>query len=132
MAVSDSIKGFRDFILRGNVVDLAVAVIIATAFGKVVTSVNNNFITQILAMIFGKPDFSQAATVTIHHGVFRFGAIITDTLNFVITAAVIYFIVIVPVNKLMARFAAGEITEAAPDPQLVLLGEIRDLLAVKA
>jgi large conductance mechanosensitive channel len=129
MAVSDTIKGFRDFLLRGNVVDLAVAVIIGAAFGKVVTSLNTNIITGILAMIFGKPDFSSALILTIHKGHLYFGTFITDVLNFIITAAAVYFIVVVPVNKLMARFASGEIEAAAPDPQLVLLGEIRDLLA---
>jgi large conductance mechanosensitive channel len=132
MAVRDSIKGFRDFILRGNVVDLAVAVVIATAFGVVIKSINDNLITGVLAMIAGKPNFRDVGVLTIHHGQILFGAIFTDILNFVITAAVVYFVVVVPVNKLMARFAAGEISEAAPDPQLVLLGEIRDLLATKA
>jgi large conductance mechanosensitive channel len=101
------LKGFRDFILRGNVVDLAVAVVIGTAFTAVVNSIATNFITPLIALIGGVPDFSEIRT-----GPLLWGNILNDILSFLIIAAVVYFFVVMPVNRLMARFKPSE-----PEPQ---------------
>src|SRR5437868_1464989 len=92
------LKGFRDFILRGNVLDLAVAVVIGAAFGAVVNSVVKNLITPIIALIGGLPDFSSIRT-----GPILWGNLINDILTFLLTALVVYFVVVVPMNHMMAR-----------------------------
>jgi large conductance mechanosensitive channel len=97
------LKGFRDFILRGNVVDLAVAVIIGTAFGAVVTAFTKGIIMQFVAAIFKAPDFDKLA-FPINGTPIQYGPFLTATINFLIIAAVIYFFVVVPVNYLLARF----------------------------
>jgi large conductance mechanosensitive channel len=98
-----SMKGFRAFILRGNVVDLAVAVLIGAAFGALVTAFTRDFITPILAAIGGKPDFS-GLHFRINNSVFRYGDFINALISFLIIAAVLYFFVVLPVNKLMERY----------------------------
>jgi len=97
------LKGFRDFILRGNVVDLAVAVVIGTAFGAVVTAFTKGIIMQFVAALIKTPDFDKLA-VDLHGTPIQYGAFLTATLNFLIIAAVIYFFVVMPLNYLMARF----------------------------
>lgn len=97
------LKEFREFILRGNLVDLAVAVVIGTAFGAVVTSFVKNLVTPLIAAIGGQPDFSQL-TFTINGSKFFYGDFINAFIAFVIIAAVVFFFVIKPVNALMARF----------------------------
>jgi large conductance mechanosensitive channel len=129
MAVSDAVKGFREFILRGNVVDLAVAVVIGTAFTAVVTSFTKNIINQVLAALGGKPDFNDTLIWKVNGASIKFGAFLGDVINFVILAAIVYFFVVVPVNALQKRRAKGEIEEETPEPQVQLLTEIRDLLA---
>ena len=96
-------KGFREFILRGNVVDLAIAVVIGAAFGSVVTALVEDLITPLIAAIGGQPDFS-AITFTINNSQFLIGHFINALLSFLIIAAVVYFFVVLPVNKLMERF----------------------------
>lgn len=96
-------KGFRDFILRGNVVDLAIAVVIGAAFGAIVDSLVKSFITPLIAAIGGQPDFS-AISFTINNSKFLVGAFINSLISFLIIAAVVYFFVVLPVNKLMARY----------------------------
>ena len=100
------LKGFREFILRGNVVDLAVAVVIGAAFGAVVKAFVDDIITPIIAAIFGQPDFS-ACTFTINGSVFRYGLFINAVISFLLIAAAIYFVVVVPMNKLAERRAQG-------------------------
>jgi large conductance mechanosensitive channel len=99
------LKGFRDFILRGNVIDLAVAVVMGVAFTAVVQSVVKNFITPLIALIGGAPDFSQIRT-----GPLLWGNILNDLLTFLITAAVVYFFVVMPVNRLLERINPTEKT----------------------
>jgi len=132
------IKGFKEFIMRGNFVDLAVAVVIGAAFGAVVTALVADIITPIIAAIGGQPDFSKL-TFTINKSTFLYGAFINSVISFVIIAAAIYFLVVVPLNKLAerraARLAAGE--PATDEPQeksedVVLLEQIRDLLQAQA
>lgn len=96
-------KGFREFILRGNVVDLAIAVVIGAAFGSVVTALVEDLITPLIAAIGGQPDFS-AITFTINNSQFLIGDFINSLLSFLIISAVVYFFVVLPVNKFMARF----------------------------
>lgn len=95
-------KGFRDFILRGNVVDLAVAVIIGTAFGAVVTSFTKNIIMQFIAAIVKVPDFDKLAFY-INGAPILYGPFLTATLSFLIIAAVVYFFMVVPLHYLLAR-----------------------------
>ena len=122
------IKEFRDFLLRGNIIELAVAFVIGAAFALVVKSFNDNIITPIIAMLGGKPDFS-GLYFTINGAQFRWGAFLTDLLGFVITAAAIFFLVVKPVNSINERRKRGE-EPADPDPseEIVLLREIRDSL----
>ena len=95
-------KDFKEFLLRGNLVELAVAVVIGVAFAALIDSLVKDLVTPLIAAIGGKQDFS-ALTFTINDSVFRYGAFINALLSFLIIAAVIYFLVIKPVNALMAR-----------------------------
>jgi large conductance mechanosensitive channel len=101
------LKEFREFVLRGNVVELAVAVVIGAAFGAVVTSFVASFITPLIAAIGGKPDFS-ALSFTINGSKFTYGAFFNALLSFLIIAAVVFFFVVRPLNQLMARFKTEE------------------------
>jgi large conductance mechanosensitive channel len=96
------LKEFRDFVLRGNVVELAIAVVIGAAFGALVTSFVASFITPLIAAIGGKPDFSTLA-FTINGSRFTYGSFFNALLSFLIIAAVIFFFVVRPLNTLMAR-----------------------------
>ena len=100
------LKEFRQFIMRGNVVELAVAVVIGAAFGAVVTAFVADIITPLVAAIFGKPSF-DGLSFTINKSHFRYGAFIDAVLSFVMIAAAIFFVVVKPLNMLAARRAAG-------------------------
>ena len=95
-------KEFREFILRGNLVDLAVAVVIGTAFAVVVSALVADLVTPLIAAVGGKPDFSELS-FTINGSVFRYGHFLNALLTFLIVAAVMFFLVIKPVNALLAR-----------------------------
>jgi large conductance mechanosensitive channel len=97
------LKEFREFVLRGNLVDLAVAVVIGTAFGAVVTALVKDLITPLIAAVGGQPDFSEL-TFTINGSRFLYGDFINALIAFLIVAAVVFFLVIKPVNSLQARF----------------------------
>ena len=101
------LKGFRDFILRGNVVDLAVAVIIGAAFSSIVTSLVNDVLKQLIAAVVGKPDFSYVV-FDLHGTPIRIGNFLTASVQFLIIAAVIYFGVVLPLNALLARIKKPE------------------------
>jgi large conductance mechanosensitive channel len=96
------LKEFRDFLLRGNLVELAVAFVMGLAFAALVTSFVDDLIMPVVAMIIGKPDFSDL-TFTINDAVFRYGAFITALITFVTTAAAIFFFVVKPMGAIMAR-----------------------------
>ncbi|MGN6245726.1 MAG: large conductance mechanosensitive channel protein MscL [Motilibacteraceae bacterium] len=129
------IKGFRDFILRGNVIDLAIAVVIGTAFAAVVKAVTDALITPLINAVgtptsaglgfslrHTNPDVEKATFINI-------SAIINAVIVFLITAVVVYFLVVVPMNKLMERRKRGEVPEVAATPEdVALLQEIRDIL----
>jgi len=122
------LKGFKDFLLRGNVVDLAVAVAVGAAFGAVVTAFATDFIGGLIGVVGGTPAFEDAG-VEANGGKVVIGSTITALINFVIVAAVVYFVVVVPVGRLMERRKRGEEPEVeAPSEDIVLLQEIRDLL----
>jgi large conductance mechanosensitive channel len=95
-------RGFKTFLLRGNVVDLAVGFVIGVAFGAVVTAFVKDLVTPLVAALFGKPDFS-ALTFTINHSTFRYGDFINAVIAFVVVAAVIYYFVVLPYTALIAR-----------------------------
>ena len=101
------LKGFKEFILRGNVVDLAVAVVIGAAFGAVVAAFVADVITPLIAAIFGKPDFGSLM-FTINHSTFKYGLFINALIAFVLVAAAVYFAIVVPMNAVAARRAKGE------------------------
>ena len=105
-------KGFKQFLLRGNVLDLAVAVVMGAAFGAVVTALVKDLLTPIIAALVGKPDFSSLA-FEIHGSKFLIGDFINAVVSFVLIGAAVYFFVVLPVNTLMARMKRGE---APPDP----------------
>ncbi|HEX6919280.1 MAG TPA: large conductance mechanosensitive channel protein MscL [Actinomycetes bacterium] len=122
------IKGFKDFLLRGNVIDLAVAVVLGTAFGAVIAAFANDFIGGLIGALGGTPDFGTAG-FTINDSRVILGSTINALIYFLIVAAVVYFVVVVPVNNLMERRKRGEEPEvAAPTEDILLLQEIRDLL----
>ena len=130
------LKGFRDFIMRGNVVDLAIAVVIGAAFGAVVTALVEDFITPLIAAIGGQHDFSQL-TFTVNKSTFKYGAFINAVISFLFIAAAIYFLVVAPLNKLAERRAA-KMEAGLPEPpetkseDVILLEQIRDLLSAQA
>ncbi len=122
------LREFRDFVMRGNVVDLAVAVVLGAAFGGVVTGFVASFITPLIALIGGKPDF-DSLIFSISGTDFTYGQFLNVLIAFLVIAAVIFFVVVKPTNTLMARLKRGEEPEAEAPPQdVVLLMEIRDLL----
>lgn len=120
------VKGFRDFLMRGNVVDLAVAVVIGAAFGAVVKAFTDGLLNPLIAAIFGKPNLDDVGTFTINGANFSIGVVLTALVNFVIIAAAVYFFVVVPINAVRARYQKEE--EAAEAAEITLLREIRDSL----
>lgn len=105
-------KGFKQFILRGNALDLAVGVVIGAAFGAVVTALVKDLITPLIAAIAGKPDFS-AIQFEVNGSKFLLGDFINAVVSFILIAAAVYYFVILPMNAFMARMRRGE---APPDP----------------
>ncbi|MBB2901292.1 large conductance mechanosensitive channel [Kineococcus radiotolerans] len=137
------IEGFKDFVLRGNVIDLAVAVVIGAAFTGVVTSLVQGLIDPIIAAVGGSANLDGAWVVplrTLHEGTpqeevvgIQVGTVMSAVVNFVIVAAVVYFGILTPVNRLLALRKKGEVAApAAPAEDVLLLTEIRDLLARQA
>jgi large conductance mechanosensitive channel len=106
------LQGFKQFILRGNVLDLAVAVVIGGAFGAVVAALVKDLITPLIAALIGKPDFS-AIEFTVNGSKFPIGDFINAIVSFLLIAAAVYFFIVLPMNKLLERMRRGE---AAPDP----------------
>ena len=107
------IKDFRDFILRGNVIDLAVAVVIGVAFGDLVAATVANIITPIIAAFGGQPDFSRL-DFTINESTFSYGAWLNAVFSFVIIAAVLFFFVVKPMNLLMSKMKRADTPAPAP------------------
>ncbi len=123
------LKGFKDFIMRGNVVDLAIAIVIGTAFTALVKAFVADILTPIIAAIFGKPNFGDLS-FSINNSQFLYGDLINEIITFVSVAAAVYFFVVVPLNKIAERRAKGQVPADEPlPPDIALLTEIRDLLA---
>jgi large conductance mechanosensitive channel len=106
------LKGFRQFLLRGNVIDLAVAVVVGGAFGVVVTALVKDLITPLIAALVGTPDFS-ALVFTVNGSKFLIGDFVNAVIAFLLVATAIYFFVVIPMNAVMARLNRGD---APPDP----------------
>lgn len=123
------LEDFKKFLLRGNVIDLAVAVIIGAAFTAVVTAIVAGLITPLVGMIFSK-DFSQM-TFEVNGSTFNYGIVINAVIYFLSVAAVVFFFIVKPVQAINARRATGE-EPAEPTEEVVLLTEIRDLLEQRA
>ena len=105
-------KGFKKFLMRGNVIDLAVAVVIGAAFGAVITELVKDLITPLIAAIVGKPDFS-AIQFTVNNSKFMIGDFINSLVSFILIGVAVYFFIVLPMNSLMARMHRGEVP---PDP----------------
>ena len=125
------LKGFKEFISRGNVVELAVGVIIGAAFKNIVDALVDGIINPLIAAVVGKPDFSDAFILTLNGTDVKFGLLITAVINFILMAFAIYFCIVVPMNALNARRkkAEDEAPEAEVSDEVKLLTEIRDALA---
>jgi large conductance mechanosensitive channel len=124
------LREFRDFLFRGNIIELAVAFVLGVAFGVLITSFVDNLLMPVVAMIIGKPDFRDL-TFTINDSVFRYGAFLTDLIAFVAVAAAVFFFVVKPVNALMAR-VRSPVEEGMPDEERrhqELLTALRELRA---
>jgi large conductance mechanosensitive channel len=96
------LQNFKNFLFRGNVVDLAVAIVVGTAFTAVVKALVSDILTPIIAAIFGQPSF-QGLTFTIHHSVFAYGDLLNNVFTFMSVAAAVFFFVVTPINALVAR-----------------------------
>lgn len=132
------LAGFKDFIARGNAIDLAVGVIVGGAFSTVVDTLVNSVFNPLIGLIFGKPDFSSVLTFTWQlwgePATVSFGAVLTALLNFLIVAVALYFCIVLPLNKLAERRASKDDEPTADDKpeDVVVLEEIRDLLQANA
>ncbi|MCM3882780.1 large conductance mechanosensitive channel protein MscL [Frankia sp. R82] len=129
--IRPGLSGFKQFLMRGNIVDLAVAVVIGTAFTAVVKALVDNVLTPLIAAIGGKPDFA-GLQFTVNHSVFRYGLFLNALVTFLIIAATVYFIVVLPIakaNELRRRGHPQPEAEPAVSDETRLLAEIRDLLA---
>ncbi len=129
------LNGFKKFLMRGNVVDLAVAVVVGTAFTKVVGAFVDGIITPLVAAIFGKPDYEHL-TFMVNNAVFSYGLLINALLTFLFTAAAVYFAIVLPLNHFAERrrVRAGipEQMEEPEESEKELLAQIRDLLQERA
>lgn len=125
------LKGFKEFISRGNVVELAVGVIIGAAFKNIVDALVDGIINPLIAAVIGKRDFSDAFILTLNGSDVKFGLLITAIINFILMAFAIYFCIVVPMNALNARRKKAEDEAPAPEvsDEVKLLTEIRDALA---
>ncbi|MDR6971224.1 large-conductance mechanosensitive channel protein MscL [Leifsonia shinshuensis] len=126
------LKGFKEFILRGNVIDLAVAVVIGAAFTAVVTSIVNNLINPLIGAFFKSSTLDSAMVVTLNGSDIKFGAVLGAIINFLIVAVVVYFVFVYPLNQVKQRAERlrkkGVVQPDKPITELDLLSEIRDLL----
>src|SRR5450756_79771 len=125
------LKGFKDFLMRGTVVDLAVAVVIGAAFAKVVGGLLQGVINPLIASVAGKPNLDSVGMFTLNQAKFSIGLVLTPLVNFVCVAAGIYFMVVMPLNKLAVRRARGvEPKTDAPSEEVALLTDIRNSMQV--
>jgi large conductance mechanosensitive channel len=126
------LRGFKEFIARGNVVELAVAVVMGAAFGAIVNALVGDIITPLIAAIFGKPDYSKLV-LTVHNSKILYGSFISAVISFLLIAIGVYFFIVLPINKLneRARVRRGlpaKVDTPAGPTEVELLTEIRDAL----
>jgi large conductance mechanosensitive channel len=129
------LKGFKEFILRGNVIDLAVAVVIGAAFTAVVNSIVENIFNPLIGALFSADSLKNAIDIPIGDATIKLGAVLGAIITFLIVASVVYFVFVMPMNLLKeradARRQAGEVKPEDPETELTVLAEIRDLLAAE-
>ena len=125
------IKGFKNFITRGNVIDLAVAVVIGAAFTGVVNALVQGLINPLVAAIFGEPNLYSVGNFTLNGAEFSIGVILTAILNFLLVAAAIYVVIVLPINTWNERRKAGVAEDVEESEDIVLLREIRDALQAR-
>ena len=126
------VKGFKDFITRGNAIEMAVGIVIGLAFTEVINAIVTWLINPLVAAVGGKTDLSQLWAFTVNNAEFSFGAIVGALINFLLVAAAVYFVIVVPMNRLAERRKSGvEPEPEAPAEDVLLLQEIRDLLAAR-
>lgn len=124
------LSGFKKFILKGNVIDLAVAVVIGSAFSAVVDALVKSVLMPLISLLVGEPNFDNFLAF----GDVRFGVLLTAVVNFLLVASALYFVIVAPMNRLIEhrnrKLGIGQDTkkDAAEDPQIALLKEIRDAL----
>jgi large conductance mechanosensitive channel len=123
------IQEFKDFLFRGNIIELAVAFVMGVAFAALVNSFVDNLVMPVIAMIIGKPDFSDL-TFTINDAVYRYGAFITDVIQFLAIAAAVFFFIVKPMQAMAARRQRTSVEEGMPDEErrhqelLAALGQV--------
>ena len=125
------LKGFRDFIMQGNVVDLAVAVVIGAAFGAVVNALVDSVLMPLISALVGAPSFDDFLVFNINGNLIQVGVFLTALVNFLLIAAAVYFVIVLPMTRAteaLKRHRGLEEEEEEPDPQLALLEQIRDEL----
>jgi large conductance mechanosensitive channel len=133
------LKGFKEFLLRGNILDLAVGIVVGGAFTGVVNGLLNGILNPLIAAIFGQPDISSVGRFQINGAVFSLGEFGQALLNFLIIATTLYFLVVVPVKRLSdlgkkigAKTPPATTADPAPTPELEVLRDIKDILAKSA
>jgi large conductance mechanosensitive channel len=109
-------KEFKDFLFRGNIIELAVAFVMGLAFAAVINSLVNNLVMPIIAAIIGKPDFRNL-TFTIHRSIFHYGSFLTDLIQFMAIGAAVFFFIVKPVQSMLARRHREPVEEGMPDEE---------------
>ena len=125
------LRGFKEFIMKGNVLDLAVAVIIGAAFAQVVNALVESVLMPAISALVGSPNFDSFAMITLNGNDIRFGVLLTALVNFLLVAAAVYFAIVLPMNKMIEarnRRLGIDPTQEEADAQVQLLTEIRDAL----
>ncbi|WP_298586025.1 large conductance mechanosensitive channel protein MscL [uncultured Kocuria sp.] len=125
------LKGFKEFVLKGNVLDLAVAVIVGAAFAQVVNAMVEAVLMPLISALVGSPNFDSFAVLTVNGNDIRFGVLLTALVNFLLVAAAVYFAIVLPMNKMIEarnRRLGIDPAEEEADAQVQLLTEIRDAL----
>lgn len=121
------LKGFQNFIMKGNVVDMAVGVVVGVAFGNVVTTLTKGFVTPLIGVFGGTPDFSSV-TFTLNGSTFLVGDFLNALISFLMVSAVIYFFVVLPMNEMTKRMQSGKST----DPTEKACKECLSMIPLKA
>lgn len=123
------LKEFKDFAMKGNLIEIAIGLVMAVAFGALIAAFVENVIMPLVGAIFGSPNFNELWVLTINKSKIMFGTFVTALVTFLATAAGVFFFVVKPYNAYKARQESGEEAPAAPAEDIVLLREIRDSLA---